>query len=124
MASMNPTLQLCLIHNDPMSTLLITPDGEAMYSIHTPGIRTPFPSSPSPTPSPSSSTPAPAPAPAAAPIPNYALLSSHLTPPERASTFPPSGLSSTTAPQLNVRSTRNRTSHIPPTHFVPAPSGI
>ncbi|KAF8982321.1 hypothetical protein BDQ17DRAFT_824247 [Cyathus striatus] len=29
---MNPTLQLCLIHNNPMSTLLITP--HALHSLH------------------------------------------------------------------------------------------
>ncbi|KAF8990601.1 hypothetical protein BDQ17DRAFT_1433640 [Cyathus striatus] len=114
MASMIPSLQLCLIHNDPMSTLLVTPDGEAMYSIETPGLRSPFALSPSSTPSssqPDIRTPR-------SPVLSHShlrhspvLSHSHLSPqlalPERSSTYPP--VTSRTAP---IRPTRARTRSI------------
>ena len=34
-------MQLCLVNNDPISTLLITPDGEALFSIETPSVHLP-----------------------------------------------------------------------------------
>ncbi|KAF8891109.1 hypothetical protein CPB84DRAFT_1384379 [Gymnopilus junonius] len=36
-------MQLCLVDNDPISTLLITPDGEALFSIETPPLHPPNP---------------------------------------------------------------------------------
>lgn len=39
-------MQLCLVNNDPISTLLITPEGEALFSIETPPL--PFSSSDAP----------------------------------------------------------------------------
>lgn len=34
-------MQLCLVNNDPTSTLLITPDGEPLFSIETPLLHRP-----------------------------------------------------------------------------------
>ena len=48
-------MQLTLVNNDPTATILVTPDGDALYSILTPSSSSSS-SSPSPSPSPSAAT--------------------------------------------------------------------
>lgn len=52
-------MQLCLVNNDPISTLLITPDGEPLFAIETPTLPDPNPQISAPQPRPSHSASAP-----------------------------------------------------------------